>query len=66
MLFDVYVPVDKDGNVTLSTNAVMSKYKKLVSTVLLSHGQLFIWQARDNERYMHVLCLKKKDVKKSR
>jgi hypothetical protein len=39
MLFDVYAPVEKDGNVTLSTNAVMSKYNKLLSNVPFSHGK---------------------------
>jgi hypothetical protein len=28
------------------------------------HGQVLIWQARDDERYMHALRFEKDDVKK--
>jgi hypothetical protein len=65
MLFEVFAPVDKDGNETLSTNAVMKLYQQLVSAIILSHGQLLIWQARDDERYIHVLHFEKDDVKKT-
>jgi hypothetical protein len=64
MLFDVYSPVDKDGQVTFSTNAVMSNYKQLLSTVTLSHGQVLIWKDRDDERYIHLFRLKKGDMAK--
>jgi hypothetical protein len=62
MLFYVYAPVDKHDKVELLTNAFMSNYKKLMSTVPLSHGQVLIWQARDDERYMYVLHFKKEDM----
>jgi hypothetical protein len=58
MLFDMYASVEKDGNVTCLTNAVVINYKKFLSTVPLSHGQVLIWKARDDERYMHVLFQK--------
>jgi hypothetical protein len=64
MLFYVYAPVDKNGEVTLSTNAVMQNYKNLVSTVPLSHGEVLICQPRDDERYMNALRLKKEDTAK--
>jgi hypothetical protein len=64
MLFEVYAPVDKDGKETFSTNAVTKWYQKMVSAILMWHGQLLIWQARDDERYMHVLNFEKDDVKK--
>jgi hypothetical protein len=64
MLFEVYALVDKNGGVTLSTNTVMQKYTKLVSTVALSHGQVLIWQPRYDEIYMHVLRFKKEDTAK--
>jgi hypothetical protein len=63
MLFEVYAPVDKDGNKTLSTNAVTKWYQNIVSAIIMSHGQVFIWQARDDEIYMHVLHFEKYDVK---
>jgi hypothetical protein len=50
MLFEVYSPVDKDSNETLSTNAVTKLYQKMVSAILMSHGQVLFWQARDDER----------------
>jgi hypothetical protein len=64
MLFEVYIPVDKDGNDTFSTNAIAKLYQNMVSEILMSHGQVFIWQARDDEIYMHVLHFEKDDVKK--
>jgi hypothetical protein len=64
MLCEVYAPLDKYGNETLSTTAAMKLHKKLASTVPLSHGHVLICQARDDERYMHVLCFAKEDVTK--
>jgi hypothetical protein len=63
MLFEVFAPVDKDGNEILSTTSVMKLYQKLASTIILSLGKLLM-EARDNERYMHVLRFQKEDVKK--
>jgi hypothetical protein len=65
MLFEVFSPVNKDGNETLSTNSVMKLYQKLANTILVSHGQALIWKARDDERCMHVLRFQKEDVKKT-
>jgi hypothetical protein len=36
----------------------------MVSVILMSHGQVLIWQARDDEKYMHALRFEKDDVKK--
>jgi hypothetical protein len=30
----------------------------------MTHGQVLIWQARDDERYMHALHFEKEDLKK--
>jgi hypothetical protein len=65
MLFEMYAPVNKDGNETFSTNAMTKLYPKLDSAILMLHGQIFIWQARDDEIYMHVLHFEKDDVKKA-
>jgi hypothetical protein len=35
----------------------------MVSVILLSHGQVLIWQERDDERYMHALRFEKDDLK---
>jgi hypothetical protein len=35
----------------------------MVSAILMSHGQVLIWQARDDERYMHALLFEKDDLK---
>jgi hypothetical protein len=37
----------------------------MVSAILISHGQVLIWQARDDERYMHALRFEKDDVRKT-
>jgi hypothetical protein len=42
----------------------MKLYQKLVSVIIMSHGQVLIWKARDDERYMHVFRFEKDDVKK--
>jgi hypothetical protein len=55
MLFEVYTPVDKDSKETYPSNAVTKCYKDMVSAILMFHGQVLIWQARDDERYMHAL-----------
>jgi hypothetical protein len=36
----------------------------MVSAIIMSHGQVLIWQARDDERYMHALRFEKDDLKK--
>jgi hypothetical protein len=36
----------------------------MISDILMSHGQVLIWQARDDERYMHALRFEKEDLKK--
>jgi hypothetical protein len=59
MLFEVYAPVDKDGKDTYSSNAVTKCYKDMVSAIIMSHGQVLIWQARDDERYMNALRFEK-------
>jgi anaerobic selenocysteine-containing dehydrogenase len=66
MLFEVYVPVDKDRNETYSSNAVTHSYKNMISDIIMSHGQVLIWQERDDERYMHALRFEKEDLKKNR
>jgi hypothetical protein len=38
----------------------------MVSTIILSHGQVLIWKARDDERYMHALRFENDDLKKMR
>jgi aspartyl-tRNA synthetase len=64
MLFEVYVQVDDDKKETYSSNAVTSSYKNMISDILMTHGQVLIWQARDDERYMHALRFEKEDLKK--
>jgi hypothetical protein len=61
MLFEVYAQVDSDKKETYSSNAVTSSYKNMISDILMTHGQVLIWQARDDERYMHALRFEKKD-----
>jgi hypothetical protein len=36
----------------------------MISDILVTHGQVLIWQARDDERYMHALGFEKEDLKK--
>jgi hypothetical protein len=62
MLFEVYAPVDKDSKETYSTNAVTKCYKDMVSAIIMSHGQVLIWQVRDDERFMHMLRFEKDDL----
>jgi hypothetical protein len=62
MLFEVYAPVDKDKKETYSSNAVTHCYKSMISAILMSHGQVLIWQARDDERYMRALRFEKEDL----
>jgi hypothetical protein len=64
MLFGVYYPVDKGSQETYSRNAVTKCYKDMVSDILMSHGQVLAWQAKDDERYMHALHFEKDDLKK--
>jgi hypothetical protein len=64
MLFEVYAPVDKDKKKTYSSNAVTHSYKNMISDMIMSHGQVLIWQARDDERYMHAMRFEKEDLKK--
>jgi hypothetical protein len=64
MLFEVYAQVDDDKKETYSSNAVTSSYKNMISDILMTHGQVLIWQARDDERYMHALRFEKEDLKK--
>jgi hypothetical protein len=66
MLFEVYAPVDKDSKETYSSNAVTKCYKDMVSATIMSHGQVLIYQTRDDERYMHTLHFEKDDLKKMR
>jgi hypothetical protein len=66
ILFEVYAPVDKDSKETYSSNAVTKYYKDMVSAILISHGQVLIWQVRDDERYIHALRFEKDDLKKMR
>jgi hypothetical protein len=63
MLFEVYAPVDKDKKKTYSSNAVTNSYKNMISDIIMSHGQVLIWKARDDERYMHALHFEKEDLK---
>jgi hypothetical protein len=42
VLFEVFALVDKDGNETLSTNAVTKVHQKFVSATLMRHGQVLI------------------------
>jgi hypothetical protein len=55
MSFEVYVPVDKDSTDTYPSNAVTKCYKDMVSAIIMSHGKVLIWQARDDDTYMHAL-----------
>jgi hypothetical protein len=64
MLFEVYAPVENENKETYSSNAVTKCYKDMVSAIIMSHGQVLIWQARDDERYMHALRFEKDDLKK--
>jgi hypothetical protein len=64
MLFEVYAPVDKDKKDAYSSNTVTNSYKNMISDIIMSHGQVLIWQARDDERYMHALRFEKEDLKK--
>jgi hypothetical protein len=66
ILFEVYAQVDDDRKDTYSSNAVTSSYKNMISDILMTHGQVLIWQARDDERYMHALRFEKEDLKKIR
>jgi hypothetical protein len=61
MLFEVYALVDKESKEAYSINAVTKCYKELVSAIIMSHGKVLIWQARDDERYMHALSFEKDD-----
>jgi hypothetical protein len=36
----------------------------MISDILMTHVQVLIWQARDDERYMHALRFEKEDLKK--
>jgi hypothetical protein len=65
MLFEVYVPVYKDKKETYSSNTVTKSYKNTSSDIIVTHGQVLIWQARDDERYMHALRFEKEDLKKN-
>jgi hypothetical protein len=65
MLFEVYAPVNKDSKETYPSNAVTKCYKDMVSAIIMSHGQVLIWQARDDERYMHDLHFEKDDLKRN-
>jgi hypothetical protein len=65
MLFEVYVQVEDDKKETYSSNVVTSSYNNMISDILLTHGQVLIWQARDDERYMHALRFEKEDLKNS-
>jgi hypothetical protein len=51
MLFEVYAPVDNDKKEKYSSNAVTSSNKKMISDIIMTHGQVLIWQARDDEIY---------------
>jgi hypothetical protein len=64
MLFEVYAPVDKDSKETYSINAVTIFFKDMVSEILMTHGQVLSWQARDDEIYMHALPFEKDDLEK--
>jgi hypothetical protein len=64
MLFEVYAPVDREIKETYSSNAVTHSYNNMSSDILMSHGQVLICQARDDERYMYTLRFEKEDLKK--
>jgi hypothetical protein len=66
MLFEVYAPVDKDKKETYSSNAVTNSYKNMISDIIMTHGQVLIWQERDDERYMHAVRFEKEDLKKKK
>jgi hypothetical protein len=66
VLFEVYAQVDDYKKETYSSNAVTISYKNMISDILMTHGQVLIWQARDDERYMHALRFEKKNRKKIR
>jgi hypothetical protein len=66
MLFEVYNTVDKDSKDTYSSNALTKFYKDMVIATIISHGQVMIWKARDDERYMDALHFEKDDLKKMR
>jgi hypothetical protein len=36
----------------------------MVSAIIMSHGQVLIWKAMDDKRYMHVFRVEKDDLKK--
>jgi hypothetical protein len=65
MLIEVYAPVDKDKKETFSTNAVTKWYKNMVSVIIMLHGQVLIWKARYDERYMHALRFEEDDLKRN-
>jgi hypothetical protein len=65
ILFEVYAPVDKNSKETYPSNDVTKCYKDMVSAITISHGQVLIWQARDDERYMHALRFEKYGLKKN-
>jgi hypothetical protein len=48
MIFEVYAPVEKDSKETYPSNAVTKCYKEMVSAIIMSHGQVLIWQARND------------------
>jgi hypothetical protein len=56
--------VDKDSKETYPSNAVKKFYKDMVSAIPMSHRQVLIWKARDDERYMHALRFEKDDLRK--
>jgi hypothetical protein len=64
MLFEVYAPVDKDKKETHLRNAFTHCYKNMISAIIMSHGKVLVWQARDDERYMQALRFEKEDLKK--
>jgi hypothetical protein len=64
MLFEVYAPVDKYKKETYSSNTATQCYNNMISDIIMSHGQVLIWQARDDEIYMHALRFEKEDLKK--
>jgi hypothetical protein len=66
MLFEVYAPVDKDKKDIYSSNAAKNSYKNTISDIIMSHGQVLIRQARDDERYMHALRFENEDLEKNR
>jgi hypothetical protein len=66
MLFKVYSPVDNDKKETYSSNAVTISYNNMSSDIIMTHGKVLIWQAMDDERYMHALRFEKEYLKKNR